>query len=99
MSDNQNINGNDITNVDARADVGANEDILPHTNKDLFLEMTPKSTVKDAVGGTSLSLGLDNLSTVFRISDSFRIHSALFSSNSLVKSTTSAIFSLFSVRI
>ncbi len=57
MSGNTNVNGNDITDVDARADVGANEDILPHTNKDLFLGMTPKSTVKDAVGGTSLTLG------------------------------------------
>ena len=56
MSGNQNINGNNITDVDARADVGANEDILPHTNKDLFLGMTPKSTVKDATGETSLSL-------------------------------------------
>lgn len=57
MSGNQNVNGNDITDVNARPEVGANEDILPHTNKDLFLGMTPKSTVKDAVGGTSLSLG------------------------------------------
>ncbi len=57
MEGNQNVNGNDITDVDARAEVGANEDLLPHTNKDLFLGMTPKSTVKDAVGGTSLSLG------------------------------------------
>ena len=56
MRGNKNINGDSITDVNARAEVGANEDILPHTNKDLFLGMTPKSTVKDSVGGTSLSL-------------------------------------------
>ena len=57
MSGNQNFNGNSITDVNARSEVGANEDILPHTNKDLFLDMTPKSSVKDAVGGTSYSVG------------------------------------------
>ncbi len=57
VSGNENFNGNNITDVDARAEVGANEDLLPHTNKDLFLDMTPKTTVKDATGDTSLSLG------------------------------------------
>ena len=47
-SANTNTNGNTITDVDARADVGANEDILPHTNKDLFVGMDRNSVVADA---------------------------------------------------
>lgn len=56
-SGNTNVNGNNLMDVSARNKVGAKEDLLPHTNKDLFLGMTPKMTVKDAVGGTSLTLG------------------------------------------
>ncbi len=45
---NDNVNGNDITDVDARAEVGAKEDLLPHTNKDLFVGMRRKDFVTDA---------------------------------------------------
>ena len=45
---NSNTNGDNITNVDHRVEVGANEEILPHTNKDLFLGMDRKTVVSDA---------------------------------------------------
>ncbi|MBE6646277.1 MAG: hypothetical protein E7611_01390 [Ruminococcaceae bacterium] len=57
MTGNENVNGDSLMDVNARNEVGAKEELLPHTNKDLFLGMTPKSTVKDAIGGTSLTLG------------------------------------------
>lgn len=41
------VNGDNITDVDARADVGALEELLPQTNKDLFVGMDRKSTVRD----------------------------------------------------
>ena len=46
-TDNQNINGDNVTNLNARAEYGANEDLLPHTNKDLFLEMERRESVRD----------------------------------------------------
>ncbi len=49
---NINYNGNNITDVNSRAEVGAKEELLPHTNKDLFINMEKKTTVK----GTSQSL-------------------------------------------
>ena len=45
---NTNTNGNSITNVDYRGEVGANEDLLPHTNKELFVGMHRKTIVSDA---------------------------------------------------
>lgn len=45
--DNENFNGDDVTDVNSRAEVGAKEDILPHTNKDLFVGMTKRVKVKD----------------------------------------------------
>ncbi len=53
---NDNVNGNNLMDVTARNEVGAKEELLPHTNKDLFLDMEKKTTVKDVAGGTSLSL-------------------------------------------
>lgn len=44
---NENVNGNDVTDVDARPECGANEEILPHTNKDLFVGMKRKEFVTD----------------------------------------------------
>lgn len=44
---NTEINGDNVHDVNARVEYGANEEILPHTNKDLFLEMERKSEVKD----------------------------------------------------
>jgi len=54
--DNTNVNGNNITNVNDRTDVGANEDLLPHTNKELFVAMKRKSTVPDASFTTAKNL-------------------------------------------
>ena len=45
--ENQNFNGDGMHNVDARLEVGADEDLLPHTNKDLFLDMERRSKVRD----------------------------------------------------
>ena len=42
---NANFNGNNVTDVDFRPEVGANEDILPHTDKELFVGMERRSTV------------------------------------------------------
>ena len=43
--DNSNKNGDTVTDVDYRPKVGANEDILPHTNKELFVGMPRRATV------------------------------------------------------
>jgi hypothetical protein len=45
---NSNENGDTVTNVDERLTVGANERLLPHTNKDLFIGMEIHPTVLDA---------------------------------------------------
>ncbi len=47
VSGNENVNGDTLTDVNARADVGANEELLPHVNKDLFVGMERKSSVKE----------------------------------------------------
>ena len=44
---NENANGNTLTDVDYRPAVGANEDILPHTNKELFVGMPRFKSVAD----------------------------------------------------
>ncbi len=51
--ENTNTNGDSLMNVDARAEAGADEALLPHTDKDWFLGMERKTTVRDL--GTSLS--------------------------------------------
>ncbi len=45
--DNTNYNGDGMHDVDARLEVGADEDLLPHTNKDLFLSMERRTKVRD----------------------------------------------------
>ena len=45
--DNTNVNGDNLHDVDARLEVGADEELLPHTNKDLFIGMERKSSVRD----------------------------------------------------
>lgn len=45
---NTNKNGNNVTDIGYRPSVGANEDILPHTNKDLFIDMERRLKVRDA---------------------------------------------------
>ncbi|MBQ4091276.1 MAG: right-handed parallel beta-helix repeat-containing protein [Clostridia bacterium] len=44
---NENVNGDDVTDVDARVEYGANEELLPHTNKDLFVGMKRKKFITD----------------------------------------------------
>ena len=56
LESNQNINGDTLMDVNARNEVGAKEELLPHTNKELFLEMPRRTTVKDVSGGTALDL-------------------------------------------
>lgn len=53
---NENTNGDTLMDVTARNEVGAKEELLPHTNKDLFIGMERKSTVKDVANGTSYDL-------------------------------------------
>ena len=43
----RNVNGDTLQNVDARAEAGVLEELLPHTNKDLFVSMTRKDAVKE----------------------------------------------------
>ncbi len=44
---NSNFNGNNLHDVDARVEHGANEELLPHTNKELFVGMTRYGQIKD----------------------------------------------------
>lgn len=46
--ENKNENGDTVTDINERLTVGANERILPHTNKDLFIGMDIANTVSDA---------------------------------------------------
>ena len=43
---NRNVNGDTVTDVNARLEVGANEELLPHIDRDLFVGMERKKTVK-----------------------------------------------------
>ena len=53
---NSNENGDTVTNIDERLTVGANERILPHTDKDLFIGMEIQPTVRDASLDSPLTL-------------------------------------------
>ncbi len=44
---NDNYNGDTLQDLDARAEHGANEEILPHTNKDLFIGMEKRRNIND----------------------------------------------------
>lgn len=46
--ENSNENGDTVTDLDERLTVGANERLLPHTDKDLFVGMEVLDTVNDA---------------------------------------------------
>jgi hypothetical protein len=46
---NDNFNGNDVTDVNARLEVGANEELLPHTDRDLFVGMKRRDFVCDVM--------------------------------------------------
>ena len=45
---NTEYNGNNLHNVNERVQYGANEELLPHTNKDLFMDMEKTNRVKDS---------------------------------------------------
>ncbi len=49
-------NGDTIGDVDARPEFGANEDLLPHTNKDLFMGMERRNAVADPYYDEPLTL-------------------------------------------
>lgn len=53
---NENFNGDNVTDVDARLDNGADLDLLPHANKELFLGMERKKCViaPDTEGNESI---------------------------------------------
>ena len=53
---NSNHNGNNLMDVDARLDVGADESLLPHIDKDLFVGMTRKDKVNDALDQQSTAI-------------------------------------------
>ena len=44
---NTNINGDNLHDITARVEYGANEELLPHTNKDLFIGMERRDVVRD----------------------------------------------------
>ncbi len=44
---NSEFNGDGLQDLSARPEHGANEDILPHTNKDLFIDMARETRVRD----------------------------------------------------
>lgn len=45
-TDNTNVNGDNITDLSERAQIGANEKLLPHINSELFVGMERKSGVR-----------------------------------------------------
>ena len=47
QENNQNVNGDSLMDVDARPEVGADEALLPHVNRDQFVGMERKKAVKD----------------------------------------------------
>ncbi len=53
--DNSEYNGDNLHDVNARVEYGANEELLPHTNKDLFVGMERLTSVRDERYATSYS--------------------------------------------
>lgn len=53
---NSEYNGDNLHNVNERVEYGANEELLPHTNRDLFLDMERRSSVTDISLTKSYSL-------------------------------------------
>lgn len=53
---NTNVNGDTLTDVNERLKVGANRNILPHTNKDLFVGMEVQNTVPSPENGIELPI-------------------------------------------
>ena len=57
QANNQNTNGDTLTDVDARLDAGADENLLPHVNKEQFVGMERKMTVRDTENSSSTLYG------------------------------------------
>ena len=53
---NQNVNGDTLMDVNARLEAGADENLLPHVNKDQFLGMDRKTTVRDPERVTEMDI-------------------------------------------
>lgn len=47
-TENANVNGDDVTDLSARVQTGANDALLPHVNSEQFVGMTRKTVVRDA---------------------------------------------------
>ncbi|MBO5051844.1 MAG: right-handed parallel beta-helix repeat-containing protein [Clostridia bacterium] len=56
QSGNQNHNGDSLMDVDARLEVGADDRLLPHVDKDQFVGMERYSRVKDVLAEEELAL-------------------------------------------
>ncbi len=56
-TDNSEYNGDDLHDVNARVEYGANEELLPHTNKDLFIGMEKRTEVRDISEAKSYEFG------------------------------------------
>lgn len=56
QSNNSNTNGDSLMDVDARLTTGADEALLPHVDKDQFVDMPLKQTVKDVSGTTRTTI-------------------------------------------
>ncbi len=50
LVDTENYNGDTVTDIDARAEAGVNEALLPHVNKDAFIHMERKYYVRTSDG-------------------------------------------------
>ncbi|MBQ8351924.1 MAG: right-handed parallel beta-helix repeat-containing protein [Clostridia bacterium] len=57
QSDNTNHNGDSLMDVNARLEVGADDALLPHVDKDLFVGMERKESVKDITMERALPIG------------------------------------------
>ena len=52
---NTNVNGDNLTDIEARSTVGVNEDILPHINKEQFAGMVRKQKVRSVSASDQIS--------------------------------------------
>ncbi|MGM9682810.1 MAG: hypothetical protein ACI3XQ_04355, partial [Eubacteriales bacterium] len=50
VNENSEINGDTVTDLRERADVGVNEKLLPHINRELFVGMRRKTAIRTATG-------------------------------------------------
>lgn len=54
--DSEQLSGDNLTDVDARVEVGVNEELLPKVNKELFVGMERKTAVREITGGDARDL-------------------------------------------